>query len=495
MMRIEDIRKAERQYCRKHPEYFIETYTKMEDKKAPEIIQPFRLWPMQKDTLQSIHTHRLNVILKARQLGITWLALAYAAYLLLLYPGSTVICLSRTEEDAKELIRRLSVLLGHMPELLVIEQSVPVGWSGPIMKVNTQDIQIRFPDAPFSRCKAFPSSPGSARGFTADLLILDEWAFQQYAEEIWQSVFPTINRPDGGKVIGLSTIELGTLFEEIYTNPDNGFNKIFLPWQADPSRNKDWYKETEKALGPEKTRQEYPATPEEALTILGGAFFPEVNSVRHCTRQILPENVRRYVAIDYGLDMLSAHWIAVDEQNRAYVYREYDKAGLTISEAAEKLLEKSDEEEIYEYLGPPDLWNRSQESGKSRAILFQESGVILTRSSNDFEAGCSAMKEWLLPGDDGKPALQIIEGTAPNLFRCLQKIQINDKRPNVYAKEPHALTHDVDSLRYFCVWWTSPAASKKAGSGIPWTEDMLEDYRNADEDGRRYLERKYGFPL
>ena len=66
------------------------------------------------------------------------------------------------------------------------------------------------------------------------MLILDEWAFQTNAREIWLSTYPTINRPTGGKVIGLSTIERGTLFEELYTESNN-FNKIFLPWNADPS--------------------------------------------------------------------------------------------------------------------------------------------------------------------------------------------------------------------------------------------------------------------
>ena len=131
------------------------------------------------------------------------------------------------------------------------------------------------------RSEGVSLQPGAARGFTADLVILDEWAFQQYAEEIWASIFPVVNRPGGGRVIGLSTIRLGTLFEEIFTNPDNGFHKLFLPWYADPARGEAWYARTLGALGEDKTMQEYPASVEEALSVPGGAMFPEVRAETH----------------------------------------------------------------------------------------------------------------------------------------------------------------------------------------------------------------------
>ena len=70
--------------------------------------------------------------------------------------------------------------------------------------------------------------------------------------------------------------------------------------------------------------QEYPSSVEEALTIPGGAFFPEVKPQTHLVKEKELGYVRRYVALDYGLDMLSVHWIAVDTFNNAWVYREYD---------------------------------------------------------------------------------------------------------------------------------------------------------------------------
>ena len=80
---LEKIRKNEMQYCKNHLTYFVENYVHIEVKDKNNQIRLFKLWPKQRKTLESIHKNRLNIILKARQLGITWLVLAYSAYCLL----------------------------------------------------------------------------------------------------------------------------------------------------------------------------------------------------------------------------------------------------------------------------------------------------------------------------------------------------------------------------------------------------------------------------
>lgn len=488
-----ELRQYEIDYCRDNILYYIKTYVHIEDKDADELIQPFNLWPAQEEAVESLMSHRLNVLLKARQLGFSWLVLSIASWLLRCWTGRTVIMLSRTEDEAKELIRRLAVIFRYMP-LIAEFNDVPPGWDGPVFRATALQLEIYFPDGPTSTAKAFPSSPGAVRSFTADLLIFDEWAFQQFAREIWTSAYPSINRPTGGRFFGISTIDRGSLFEEIFTDHDNGFNKIFIPWNADPRRDEKWYEESKRALR-DKMTQEYPATIEEALEVPGGAYFPEVTHKTHVVKRLPPGNLDNYVCIDYGLDMFSAHWVAVDEKGKAYVYREYDSPDRTIGQACDILLDLSKDETITAFLAPPDLWNRSQVTGKSRALAFAEYGVSLTKTLNKLEDGCSAMKDWLLPvGEENKSSLQFVEGAAPNLYRCLQKIQKDKNRPNVYAKEPHDLTHDVDSIRCFCVYWISPASASKNGKKRKWTWDMYEDYENASEEDKRKLLKIYGEP-
>lgn len=114
---------------------------------------------------------------------------------------------------------------------------------------------------------------------------------------------------------------------------------------------------------------------------------------------------RRYVTLDYGMDMLAALWVAVDEQGRAVVYRELYEGrdngkgengqGHIISAAARRLLEVNGGDEVQAWLAPPDLWNRRQDTGKSAAELFLENGVPLTKTGNSRVAGWLAVREFL----------------------------------------------------------------------------------------------------
>ena len=341
--------------CAADPFYYVERYVHIECPEAQTLLQPFRLWPAQRPALEAMATRRRVMVLKARQLGMTWLALAEASRLLLCRPGRTVVCISRAENEARELVRRLGVIFGAMPRLIQPERQAPEGWEGPVFRQNRMNLNIRFADGPPSVCRAFATSPGAARGFTADLILLDEWAFQPGDREVWASLLPLVNRPGGGRVIGLSTIRRGSLFERLYKDPDCGFEKLFLPWTADPGRDAAWYKATQAALGEDRTCQEYPASAEEALSIRGGSYFPEVRRASH-HREHPPEGpLRRVAALDYGLDMLSVHWIALDERGNAWVYREYDAPDQTIGAAAAGILSRSGAEPVEQYLAPPDL--------------------------------------------------------------------------------------------------------------------------------------------
>ena len=205
---LQRIRKAEFEYCRKNVVYWANNYCVIEDKDSPEIIVPFKGWDAQNQTLREFDEYRLNLILKARQMGITWIALYYCLHDLIFNLGHTVVALSKTEDDAKELVRRMSVVLDNMPELLL---GGDIRWESTSTTIYITDSKGRLT----STFKAFPASPSAGRSFTGNILLLDEWAFQQYAEEIWTSAYPTINRPTGGKVIGLPSLRFPSTFSQV----------------------------------------------------------------------------------------------------------------------------------------------------------------------------------------------------------------------------------------------------------------------------------------
>ena len=109
------------------------------------------------------------------------------------------------------------------------------------------------------------------------------------------------------------------------------------------------------------------------------------------------------------------------------------------------------------------------------------------------------MKAWLEPrtdkdGNHMKSKLTILESRAPELYKCLTKIQKDKNKPDVYAKEPHDLTHSPDAIRTFCTWFINPVDVVEECVKKHWTEDMWEDYENARESDKELLLRKYGEP-
>lgn len=207
--------------------------------------------------------------------------------------------------------------------------------------------------------------------------------------------------------------------------------------------------------------------------IPGGAFFVEFRKYIHVIEPFdIQSDWRKYVTLDYGLDKLAAYWIAVDWQKKAYVYKEVYKSGLIISEAAKEILRVNDGEEIYQYLAPPDLWNRQRETGLNTAEIFGQHGIRLWKASNNRKQGWLNLKEWLAPYVDefGKETAHIVFlSNCENIIRCLPQVQKDDKDPNDVATEPHELTHGPDAIRY----WT---AGRPRPGNVPVKEMMPDPF-------------------
>lgn len=223
-----------------------------------------------------------------------------------------------------------------------------------------------------------------------------------------------------------------------------------------------------------------------------GQYFNEFDRAKHtCEPFALPKEWRRYISIDYGLDMLAAYWTAVDNNNNCYVYKELCQPNLPISTAAKAINDFTlENENIYAVLAPPDLWNRSQETGKSKATLFYEAGLTLTKSNNDREAGWLAIKELLATNAEGQCRLHIFNNCS-TLISHLPELLRDPKHPTDTLNEPHEITHSPDALRYFAIYWTRPSAPESI-KRVRYRQDQLEDWYNATADERQILIKKYG---
>ncbi len=199
-----------------------------------------------------------------------------------------------------------------------------------------------------------------------------------------------------------------------------------------------------------------------------GQFFSEFDYDVHTVETFpLEKDVRRYCAIDYGLDMLAAVYVAVDSAGCAYVYDEVYKSGLIVSRAAKEILAKA--EGVSMFIAPSDLWSRQKDSGRSMAELFADNGVYLTKLVSERVQGWSCLKEWMAVQTeaDGSRTSQLrIMRRCTELIRCLPLLLYDPTRPGDAAVKPHEITHAPDALRYFAVSRTAKGISHTSEKSV-----------------------------
>lgn len=246
--------------------YFTEAYGHLKPPTGSRI--PFDLWPEQREVLNTIREHLRAVWLKARQLGMTWLALHDAFHLLAFDPDNPVariLALSKHGGDASKLIQRARAIKDLLPPFLRVTEAT-----------DTRRSNTRFGITGRGEMVSLPGTPDAARQETATLVICDEAAFVKNRQfgETWTAVQPTLGVE--GRAIVLSTgngpAEVpgdGQAFAQLVDKAmsGDGFHFVFLPASTDPKRrSKTWReREEENYLEPEQFEAEHPETVDQAL--------------------------------------------------------------------------------------------------------------------------------------------------------------------------------------------------------------------------------------
>lgn len=207
--------------------------------------------------------------------------------------------------------------------------------------------------------------------------------------------------------------------------------------------------------------------------VFEGQYFDEFDRAVHV--EALPrvaDTWKRYVTVDYGLDMFACLFIAAEPCGRFWVYREIYESGLIISDAARRVRSAAAGERFAAMYAPPDLFSRRQESGRSAVDIFREHGLPFVKAGAARVAGWYALKELLRvrewPDGVRAPALRICP-CCKNLIRTLPALCCDEHNPNDVANTPHELTHAPDALRIFALM-RAPRKRRDSGPG--------EDYRS-----------------
>lgn len=262
---------------------------------------PFELWDEQARGVGYLERHRLNVWLKARQLGCTWIALAFALHRVLTQPGTTVLLFSRRDTEAVEMLSRVKAMARRLPESM--QPSVLVD--------NDHTWQLGNE----ARILCFPTTAGDS--YTASLVVVDEADLIPNLDRLMAAVKPTIDA--GGQMLLLSRVDKhkpNSVFKSTYLSARDGaspWHPFFMPWHARPDRDREWYEEQKRDIfartgSLDDLWEQYPETDDEALAPcqldkrISALWISAVSSLRPATtvRDNLriwepPTGERRYV--------------------------------------------------------------------------------------------------------------------------------------------------------------------------------------------------------
>jgi len=232
--------------CSEDPIYFIESHMKIIN--INKGLVSFKLYDYQKEMITAMKENRFNVIATARQAGKSTVTCGFILWYIIFHKDKTVALLANKGETAREILGRVQLAYEHLPRWL---QHGVKEWNKGSFELENN-----------SRVIATATSASAIRGYSINLLFIDEAAFIENWDTFFTSVYPTISSGDESKIILVSTPNGLNHFYAIWQNARekrNNYHPIKVMWDAVPGRDEKWKADTLSSMNfdTEKFQQEY----------------------------------------------------------------------------------------------------------------------------------------------------------------------------------------------------------------------------------------------
>jgi hypothetical protein len=232
--------------CAEDPVYFSKKYIKIIN--VDKGLIPFAMWDFQEKMLQTFHDNRFSICKLPRQVGKSTTSVAYILHQVLFNENFVVAILANRAPTARELLQKLKLAFEYLP--MFLKQGIKEWNKGSIYLANG------------SRVLADSTSGSSVRGFSFNLIFLDEFAFvpNNIAEEFFNSTYPTISSGKTSKVVIVSTPNGMNLFYKMWTKAvekTSTYQPIEIHWSMVPGRDAKWAEETIRNTSQRQFDQEF----------------------------------------------------------------------------------------------------------------------------------------------------------------------------------------------------------------------------------------------
>ena len=113
MSNMKEVIKKEYLKCAQDPAYFLKKYAVIQHPIDGKI--PFSLYEFQEKMIYDFNNHNYNVILKARQLGISTLTAGYALWMMTFQSDKNILVIATKQDTAKNLVTKIRVMHANLP--------------------------------------------------------------------------------------------------------------------------------------------------------------------------------------------------------------------------------------------------------------------------------------------------------------------------------------------------------------------------------------------
>lgn len=431
---------------------FIES-TWIEDKDKGCLV-PFKLWQAQIDLLPLLQEPRL-LLLKARQLGLTWLDLAHWLYETTFWGHRLILIARQTLNDAIDGIHRVKVMHDSLPEK----------WRQPITADNV--LSLAFANG--SRFEAVTSTTRIAHGRAAYGGLLDEFSLYEHQAEVLAGAGPACARLH---IVTTGNGE-GDLTHAIWDQAGQGigeWKRMFLPWTAHPDRDEEWYrKHVTENPEPRHAQRQYASSPEDAFRSPAGAYFERFTRERNTDQgwdaKITPQPAwKTWRGVDFGFRHPACVWMQKAPSGQLFAVAEYAPENITTEEYRDGIMAMDARLGVMPLASYCDPAGRAAnvQTAESEFEVLKRAGLNPRSKPSGIRDGC--MRIMNLLADPDLPL--IVSEDCPQLIRCLTQVKPDKSKPELYdQREDSPYQHLLDALRYLLVNLRDGGPFKPPGSG------------------------------
>jgi hypothetical protein len=266
--------------------YFCSNYVWIRSKRDPRGRELFDLFDYQEEVAADFFTRRFIIVLKARQLGLTTLAMSYALWLVLFRAGgATILVISKNQKDANANLEMAQHMWRFLPDWMRAR--------APKLTNAAADRWVwEHRDGSTATIESMVATAGSGASRTADLVVADEMALWATPEETYRALSPTTDAAAASPGMSAVMICISTargaknFFARLFRDARSGKNRfkaVFHPWYVSRlnnplapegiDRSVFEAKRSEYAATPWLFAAEYPETIEDAFRSSGSSRF------------------------------------------------------------------------------------------------------------------------------------------------------------------------------------------------------------------------------